>query len=864
MITNKPSPNRSIFRAELQKIRAEIGSMNTGRELKLDAIDSNVKLIQHACEKPSSQENLKNLCYSLEMSTSGILEVSKKIEIIRSLAFSSMGERNLKIVDANTKTFGWVFRSDELPSADVRSHIKLKRWLTSENGIFWVSGKAGSGKSTLMKWLYHDARTKACLETWAQGAELVCARCYFWNAGTEMQKSQQGLLQSLLHEILSKCPDLIPTVCKERWNVKKLSRAHGAPWTYAEVKAAFDRLQEVSPTNKKFCFFIDGLDEYDEHGRDHLDLIDSMLAMARSSHIKICLSSRPWNCFEDAFGSDTQRKLYLQHLTREDIEIYARDKLTIPKCYLETEGDQIFHQQLILEIVDRAQGVFLWVYLVIRSLREGILSGDDMYMLQIRLRSLPTDLELFFEHILKSVDPIYKAKVGSIFQVALETDEPLLLILYSFIDDDDPEFAMKLPIAALTPGEILTRQRTMQRRINGRTKGLLEVNGAVKEKADPLQKVDFLHRTVRDFLMAKRTNAILKEMAPPPFNACRALSRAFLAGLKTKVLPVDDLSRTTRMARRVEDCVNTADGAMLQGLEDFCKIHPLIFLDTHTLFLEYAVSEGLVCYAESQLDEHPDIIFAKGSALLAAAMRIHQFGSFPKTNLRPMVEMLLRRGANPNGMIGGRPAWASIFQLFPPKYAETAEFDNWFVLFKMLLLNGGNAQDAVPLLERSGSWWSLDKPNSFEEESRMFQVVATLLCHGLDPNKPIREKCTLWSELLEWPYRRSDDGEVEISLLRIIAMFLRYGADPMILDCVSRTGVYVKSDKVQLERHHSTPGTYLLCYMSSTLEGNDEMNEFIQLLEQEKSYRVRQNPDPEVRAKRHKDGFQGSSKRTRR
>jgi hypothetical protein len=362
-----------------------------------------------------------------------------------------------------------------------------------------------------MKWLYNDPRTSAEIQNWAKGAELVTASFYFWNAGTDMQKSQQGLLQSLLYELLSKCAQLIPVLCPNRWDssTNPNSARPSSPWSCSELTAAFSRLSNAALASTKFCFFIDGLDEYDG---DHFDLIEIMFKAVKSSHIKICLSSRPWNCFEDAFGQNLQRKLYLQDLTREDIEIYAKAKLAMPRYSPSNGKDKILYQQLIVDIGDRAQGVFLWVYLVVRSLREGLADGDDVSMLQKRLQSLPTDLELYFKHILASVDLIHKEKVGSMFQVAVEANEPLLLMSYSFMDEDNPDFAISLPINRMGPREVLDRQKLMRRRINGRSKGLLEAT-ELGDSPYPIWKVDFLHRTVRDFLRTKSIEAMLESMA---------------------------------------------------------------------------------------------------------------------------------------------------------------------------------------------------------------------------------------------------------------------------------------------------------------------------------------------------------------
>lgn len=55
-------------------------------------------------------------------------------------------------------------------------------WLQGSGGLYWVSGKAGSGKSTLMKWLIEEGRTTKLLELWAGNKRLLIADCFLWSS----------------------------------------------------------------------------------------------------------------------------------------------------------------------------------------------------------------------------------------------------------------------------------------------------------------------------------------------------------------------------------------------------------------------------------------------------------------------------------------------------------------------------------------------------------------------------------------------------------------------------------------------------------------------------------------------------------
>lgn len=75
-------------------------------------------------------------------------------------------------------------------------------WLRERDNIFRVKGKAGSGKSTLMKFICIHPRTTEHLQAWAGGEKIITAKYFFWNAGTELQRSYNGLMRSLLFDIL--------------------------------------------------------------------------------------------------------------------------------------------------------------------------------------------------------------------------------------------------------------------------------------------------------------------------------------------------------------------------------------------------------------------------------------------------------------------------------------------------------------------------------------------------------------------------------------------------------------------------------------------------------------------------------------
>ena len=308
-----------------------------------------------------------------------VAEKTRAESITDSLRFPEIEFRQGAIENAYTKTFNWIYNDSSSP---------FMTWVKSDSGIFWVSGKPGSGKSTLMKYLTRHPKTQKSLSNASRHKRLVLTEYYFWYLGTSMQKSVEGLLRSLLYQILKACPHTVAIASPKRWNASESFHRNPDFWTYDELWKALSIVAGTASLEIDFCFFLDGLDEYDG---DHLHLVELLGSLASHPCVKICASSRPWNVFDQAFGQGANL-LRLEDLTRADIRTYVSGELKVLPHSPEM-------QLLVSDIVDKAEGVFLWVYLVVKSLRKGFIEGDSISILRERLEEFPTELGNFFDLI---------------------------------------------------------------------------------------------------------------------------------------------------------------------------------------------------------------------------------------------------------------------------------------------------------------------------------------------------------------------------------------------------------------------------------------------------------------------------------
>ena len=73
----------------------------------------------------------------------------------------------------------------------------------------------------------------------AASAPLTVGAHYFWSAGTTMQRSQQGLMQTLLYDIFRSYPECIPEICPDRWSeTAEKNSTTTRPWMITELLTA--------------------------------------------------------------------------------------------------------------------------------------------------------------------------------------------------------------------------------------------------------------------------------------------------------------------------------------------------------------------------------------------------------------------------------------------------------------------------------------------------------------------------------------------------------------------------------------------------------------------------------------------------
>lgn len=317
-------------------------------------------------------------------------------KVLDKLWFSRIDDRYEDINPAHRSTFEWIFSEDD----QLQSGCSFLNWVEHGDGIYWMSGRAGTGKSTLMKFLADDQRTEELFRLWAGNHGLISAKYWFWEQSTDdLQRSLDGMYRGIMYELIRKEISFAPLLFPDQFKA-------GRDWitdfpTSNELKRAFRRLVSVESPPAQVALLIDGLDEYKASEQAQLHLAQSLKIAANSKHLKIIASSRPETAFEKTFKDSA--KLHLHDLTRRDMELFTTDKLYDHErmTYLAgIPGGEEARSRLISAAVEKSEGIFLWLRLVVESLIRELDFCDHITDLRSVLARFPRGLEALFLHMM--------------------------------------------------------------------------------------------------------------------------------------------------------------------------------------------------------------------------------------------------------------------------------------------------------------------------------------------------------------------------------------------------------------------------------------------------------------------------------
>ncbi|KAK4945477.1 hypothetical protein LTR10_015373 [Elasticomyces elasticus] len=394
---------------------------------------------------------------------------------LKSLRFDQLDTRHGTIRPALAETCRWLLEKPEYQS-----------WLAAEKqsqhqllSFFWIKGKPGAGKSTIMKFSLANIKHHT--------PNTVTISFFFHARGNSLERTTLGMYRSLLSQLFESIPSLKvvlnslpPQPQPPKVDLEQPTKADPKvfEWELEDIQNLFERAIVKIDQQSLICF-IDALDECEEDQiRDMMEFFEHLGALAGATRFRTCFSSRHYPHI--TITNATQLVLEDQAEHHHDLGNYLEGRLNAKSSELIDE--------IKAEMLEKACGIFLWVVLVVQILNKEYDHGRT-HAMRKRLSEIPRGLDELFTDILSRGTQSMESmdETATCLQWLLFARRPL-----------KPEELYFAILAGTEPSSVNLwdhteiDQGTIWRFILSSSKGLAEVTTA--------RTVQFIHESVRDYL----------------------------------------------------------------------------------------------------------------------------------------------------------------------------------------------------------------------------------------------------------------------------------------------------------------------------------------------------------------------------
>ena len=421
--------------------------------------------------------------------------------------------RQLAISAPADNTCQWLYDTPSFKAWTERENVNM------HHGLLQIIGKPGSGKSTLMRSIFEATRSLAHKRN-----DATCVVSHFFHSGGQtLESSTKNMFHSLIYQLASLYPPCL--VVFKVYSATDLQTLDStAPVSYLDVLRMSLRLifsnRSFSP--QRTVIFIDALDECDRSEAARTGYFFAELTKTAHKHgvdLNVCLSRREYpsitvqDCLE----------IRMESHNLQDIRQYISQKLDL--VGVARQDANALHEA----IVQRSNGIFLWVVLAVEEALKDFESGQNAKHILERAKSLPKELEELFAQILGELNPEELGMALQLFQWAVLPTSRLRIRewhhILPFLREKPP-----LSLKEWKSSEYYTQtDAQLEHKIRDLSRGLIEVKSGVDVLIDPAASevgsllagagsldsttgdsrvVQPIHETLVQFLTSGRANAL--------------------------------------------------------------------------------------------------------------------------------------------------------------------------------------------------------------------------------------------------------------------------------------------------------------------------------------------------------------------
>lgn len=241
----------------------------------------------------------------------------------------------------------------------VRVLEQIRTWADGDDGrhIFWLSGRAGTGKSTIARTIaryYYGKNSFMASFFFSRGGDVNDARMFVGTIASQLAKRCDAFKSSLV-KIISNDDGITDRMFSDQWDELVLNPL---------------RTLKANSFRAPLLIVIDALDECEKGDAIKvLGLLSSFECLSGFTR-RVFITSRP----EISLQGSMHHGLVLDDISRTDVDndIF----LALKKNLADIERERQFTQnwpgdEIIKKLVERAAGLFLWADLASRHISDG-------------------------------------------------------------------------------------------------------------------------------------------------------------------------------------------------------------------------------------------------------------------------------------------------------------------------------------------------------------------------------------------------------------------------------------------------------------------------------------------------------------
>lgn len=337
---------------------------------------------------------------------------------------------------------------------------------------------------------------------------------FFHGNGDLLQKNQTGMFRSLLVQLYKQSLSARQKILTAYREKRETVEEENIVWTLDELQFLFHSIITSDPmTGNEIHILIDALDEaadaVDSKAASNIlgffhRLNDAVISKGSGAKIKTCISCREYPVVAVGRGG---LQISIQDSNRKDIERYVRFQLQNGVEGWEEQSERV-RKDLEVAIVNKADGVFLWVVKRMERIVEDLNDGSSSFAdVQRLVETESSELFVMYENILRrEVKESAKEKAALFLQWACLSERPLSLAEMRIAMACDESCLRNEQNRIEESRDFVESDARMQRLARSLSGGLAEVKHGPEGGT-----IQLIHQTVNEFLREGGLRALLSD-----------------------------------------------------------------------------------------------------------------------------------------------------------------------------------------------------------------------------------------------------------------------------------------------------------------------------------------------------------------